>query len=103
MQNLVYDFETLMGCSQNLSVAYSNLQNIRSDLKNIGDSADEFWKGEGRNAYSERCEELIKTLDRLSEAVNTNKQKLDKAIEIQSANEALIETQVNNLSADNIF
>lgn len=103
MQNLVYDFETLMGCSQNLSDAYSNLQNIRSNLKNIGDSADEFWKGEGRNAYSERCEELIKTLDRLSEAVNTNKQKLDKAIEIQSANEALIETQVNNLSADNIF
>lgn len=101
--NLVYKFDTLEECSRRMEMAISAIDIIGENITQKKNSLVDNWKGDTRNAYAERCTELLNKLDELYEELDSDKKKLDKVIGLQRQTEDEQSRKVDALSADNIF
>lgn len=101
--NLVYKFDTLEECSRKMGMAISAIDIIGENITQKKNSLVDKWKGDTRNAYAERCTELLNKLDELYKELEKNKTKLDNVISLQRRTEDEQSRKVDALSTDNIF
>ena len=103
--NLVYKFDTLEECSRKMGTVINAIDLINDNIKRKKNSITDTvnWRGDTRNAYSERCTTLLEKLDELYKELDKNKKKLDRVISLQKCTENEQFNKVDDLSADNIF
>lgn len=101
---LVYKFNELDKCSNNMGQVVQALESVKSMSENVKNGVGEHWQGEAYEAFSSRFADVNQAIDKLYQQISLNKQKLDKAIALERQNEEDINTNtVGRLSADNIF
>lgn len=101
---LVYKFDELDQCSLEMGQVIGALSELKNALKTATDNSESFWKGKAHNAFTQRCKDMNQAVDKLYNNIDSNKKKLDKAIELAKENESDINTRiVGNLPAGDIF
>lgn len=101
---LVYRFDELDKCSNKMGQVVQALEEVKSMSENVKNGVGEHWQGEAYEAFSARFLDMNQAIDKLFQQINSNKQKLDKAIALERQNEEDLNTNtVGRLSADNIF
>lgn len=101
---LVYRFDELDKCSNKMGQVVQALEEVKSVSENVKNGVGEHWQGEAYEAFSARFSDMNQAIDKLFQQINSNKQKLDKAIALERQNEEDLNTNtVGRLSADNIF
>ena len=101
---LVYKFDELERCSGRMGQVAEALDRVRSIITNLKSGVGDYWQGEACEAFEVRFANMNQAIEKLYNQVNTNKQKLDKAIALERQNEEdLTSNTVGRLSADNIF
>ena len=103
-ESLKYNFDVLESCVTRMGNIAVNTDDIKNELCDICVSMGSSWKGEAHNAFAERTKRLIENLDTLYNQVIESREKMDKAVAIQKANEENIgNSTVGNLNVGNIF
>lgn len=101
---LVYKLDELDSCSKKMGQVTEALERVKNLSASLKDGASEYWQGKAYDAFNKRFADMNQAIDKLYEQIDSNKKKLDKAIELERQNEEdLTNNTVGRLSADNIF
>lgn len=100
---IVYKFETLEECSQQLGRLSGNISDIYARMTELSDSLGSEWSGEAQQAYSERSERIMKFLNTIDKEMKQRKKDLDGAINIMRHTEITQKSNVDSLSDKDIF
>lgn len=101
---IVYNFSYLRTLSNRMNMIVDTLSVVEETIRNCTNSINEHWQGQAYEAFSNRVSGLNGSLEKLYEQVKASKDKLDKAIAAEEANEQNIKDKiVDELTADNIF
>lgn len=101
---LVYKLDELDGCSNKMGQVAEALERVKNLSASLKDGASDYWQGKAFDAFNKRFADMNQAIDKLYQQIESNKKKLDKAIELERQNEEdLTNNTVGRLSADNIF
>lgn len=101
---LVYKLDELEKCSRKMGQVAEALENVRNISSSLKDGTADYWQGKAYEAFNKRFSDMNQAIDKLYQQIDSNKNKLDKAIELERQNEEdLTQNTVGRLSADNIF
>lgn len=101
---LVYKLDELYGCSKKMGQVAEALERVKNLSASLKDGVSDYWQGKAYDAFNKRFADMNQAIDKLYQQIDSNKKKLDKAIELERQNEEdLTNNTVGRLSADNIF
>jgi uncharacterized protein YukE len=79
------------------------LKDTQDTIDSFSKNIDDFWNGKAKDTFVANKDEALKSIQELSQQVQTNSENLAKAITVYEESHQVVIEKVDSLSTANIF